>query len=84
VHGVTYFVNESPQCTDASNSICSEVEYFADNTTEQTNGINANLQPSYDGYFNSAYFGLTWSNLCNLVGGQSALCQWQSWGIYGH
>ena len=81
--GTTYFVNESPQCTDSSNSVCSELQFFADNTTEQTNGINAKLQPSYDAFFNSAYFGYTWANICDLVGGQSGYCEWQSWGIYG-
>lgn len=81
--GTTYWVNESPQCTDTSNAICSELQYFFDNTTEQTNGINAKLQPGYEGFFNSAYFGYTWANNCDLVGGQSALCEWQSFGIYG-
>lgn len=81
--GTTYFINESPQCTDSSNENCTEGQYFFDNTTEETNGINANLQPSYDSFFNSAFFGYTWANTCDLVGGQSPYCEWQSWGVYG-
>lgn len=81
--GTTYFVNMSSQCTDASNSNCGSLQYFFDNTTQQTNGINAQDQPSYLAFFNSAYFGYTWANTCDLAGGQSALCEWQSFGIYG-
>ena len=81
--GTTYFVNLSSQCTDSGNSVCNGLQYFADNTTQQTNGIDPNLQPSYSSFFNSAYFGYDWANVCDLVGGQSPLCEWQSFGIYG-
>jgi hypothetical protein len=81
--GTTYFLNESPQCTNSSDSECAESQWFTTNTTQQTNGINANLQPSYDTFFNSAFFGYTWANVCDLVGGQSALCQWDTFGVYG-
>ncbi len=81
--GATYFVNLSSQCTDSGNSVCSELQYYADNTTQQTNGISPNLQPSYSSFFNSAYFGYDWANVCDLVGGQSPACEWQSFGIYG-
>lgn len=79
--GTTYFVNESPQCTDSSNEICSELQYFASNT-DQTGGINATYQPEYEDFFNSSYFGYTWASTCDLVGGQSGYCQYQSFGIY--
>jgi len=81
--GTTYWLNESPQCTDESNENCSEGQYFADNTTEETNGKNASFQPSYESFFNSAYFGYTWANVCDLVGGDSPYCEWQSFGVYG-
>jgi hypothetical protein len=81
--GTTYFINESPQCTNSGDSECPESQYFFTNTTQQTNGINPTLQPQYQAFINSAFFGYTWANTCDLVGGQSPLCEWQSFGIYG-
>ena len=82
--GTTYFINLSSQCTDANNSNCSSLQYFADNTTQQTNGINQNLQPPNDMFFNSAFFGFTWTNWCDpSLGQNSQQCEWLSFGIYG-
>jgi hypothetical protein len=82
--GTTYFVNMSSQCTNSSNGNCASLQYFVDNTTEETNGINANLQPASSMFFNSAYFGFTWANWCDASLGLNAQqCEWLSFGIYG-
>ncbi len=81
--GTTYWVNLSSQCTDSSNSLCTGLQFFEDNTTQKTNGINANVQPAYQAFFNSAFFGYNWPNVCDLVGGESPLCEYLSFGIYG-
>ena len=82
--GVTYWVNESPQCTDSSNKNCNVAEYFASNTTQQTNGINPGLQPMGMMFFNSGFFGYSWENWCNLLREEGPICAYLSFGIYGH
>lgn len=83
--GVTYWVNMTSQCTDSSNTNCSALQIFADNTTEQTNGINSSLQPSSQVFFNSAFFGFTWANWCDASFDTNAhQCQYLSFGIYGN
>jgi hypothetical protein len=83
--GVTYWVNMSSQCTDSSNTNCSALQLFADNTTEQTNGINASLQPSGQVFFNSAFFGFNWANWCDAsFDTNTHQCQYLSFGIYGN
>jgi hypothetical protein len=83
--GTTYWVNESPQCTNSGDSLCSAEQFFANNTTQQTNGINANDQPKAQIFFNSTFFGFTWANWCDASLGQNAQqCEWGSFGIYGH
>lgn len=81
--GTTYWLNESPQCTDSSNENCTEGQYFADNTTEQTNGINPNLQPEFQIFSTSSSFGNSWSNVCDGFGGPAPACEWLSFGVYG-
>jgi hypothetical protein len=83
--GVTYWVNMTSQCTDTSNDNCANLEFFADNTTEQTNGINATFQPPSQIFFNSAFFGYTWANWCDAAfETNSHQCQYLSFGIYGN
>lgn len=77
--GTTYWFNEQPQCTNTGDANCSSQEYFFDNTTQQTNGVNANAQPPYQMYAYSAYFGFNWENLCGS--GQLPGCKWGSWGL---
>lgn len=82
--GVTYWLNESPQCTDASNSNCATEQFFANNSPEGTNSINGKYQPSYQIFFNSAFFGYTWENWCTLLGtGNATICQDLSFGVSG-
>jgi|HubBroStandDraft_4_1064222.scaffolds.fasta_scaffold99836_2 hypothetical protein len=83
--GTTYWVNESSQCTDSGNKNCSTAEIFADNTTQQTNGINPGLQPVGMMFLNSAILGYSWINLCEpSVGLNAQQCAYLSFGIYGH
>jgi hypothetical protein len=82
--GVTYWVNESPQCTDSNNEVCGVLRYYATNTTEQTNGINPKLQPTGEIFYNSSFFGIPWTNACNLEGVKTPQqCARLSFGIYG-
>jgi hypothetical protein len=81
--GVTYTVDESPQCTDESNGDC-EAEFFYSNTTQETNGVNASAQPAGKLFLNSAFFGFTWENWCDSALGQNAeQCARGSFGILG-
>jgi hypothetical protein len=84
-NGETVWVNESPQCTDSGNSICSDLQYFASNTTQKTGSINGEAQPTRQMFFNSAFFGFTWTNWCDPSLGQNPQqCADLSFGIYGH
>lgn len=83
VAGTTYFLNEAPQCTDANNENCIDGDYFADNTTEQTNGINPALQPPYQIFLEYPFIAYPWMNACDAIGGQSPACERLSYGIYG-
>lgn len=83
--GVTYWVNESPQCTDSSNSNCTILQYFVDNTTQRSNAINGFAQPQGQMFLNSAFFGFTWTNWCDpSLGQNSQQCAYLSFGLYGH
>jgi hypothetical protein len=77
--GTTYWFNETPQCTNTRDANCDLAEYFFDNTTQQTNGVNADAQPPYQLYLNSDYFGFTCSNVCG--GTNSPACKYGSWGL---
>jgi hypothetical protein len=83
-NGTTYWVNESPQCTDTSNTSCTE-QFFVDNTTQKTGSVNGGAQPTGQMFFNSAFFGFTWTNWCDpSLGQNSQQCADLSFGIYGH
>jgi hypothetical protein len=77
--GTTYWFNESPQCTDGSNFACQFGQFFLDNTTQQTNGLNANAQPRGQLYGDSDSFGATCLNYCTNLNEQQ--CGWASWGL---
>jgi hypothetical protein len=81
--GTTYWVNLDSQCTNSGDGNCEE-QFFVDNTTQQTNAINGKLQPNGQIFFNSTYFGFTWTNWCDPSLGQNAQqCAYGSFGIYG-
>jgi hypothetical protein len=82
--GTTYWFNYLPQCTDGNNPTCSQVYYFESNT-DGLNGVNAQLQPSYESFFNSAFFGVSWENWCDYLGsGPTTECQGMSFALAGN
>ena len=84
-HGGAYYLNLSSQCTDSSNENCANIQFFVDNTTQQTNGINTQLEPSLRLYINSDYFGYNWEPACEVDGGlNNQQCSYLSFGVYGH
>jgi hypothetical protein len=84
-NGETVWVNESPQCTDSGNSVCSQLQFYASNTTQKTGAVNGGAQPTGQMFLNSAFFGFTWTNWCDPSLGQNPQqCADLSFGIYGH
>jgi hypothetical protein len=82
-NGETYWVNESPQCTDSGNSNCENEQFFVDNTTQQTGAVNGKAQPKGESFFDCNYCsGLTFYNWC-LSGVNEQQCAYLSFGIYG-
>ncbi len=81
-----YWVNVSPQCTNSGNANCSspQLQYYVDNTTQRTNGVRSSFQPLHDMFFNSAYFGFTYTNWCDAsLGLNSGQCAAMSFGVIG-
>jgi hypothetical protein len=80
--GTTYWFNYTPQCTNSSNPDCTG-GYFFESNTDGLNGVNASLQPQFQVFFNSSYFGYNYTNWCNLVG-QGSGCLGMSYALAGH
>ena len=80
--GTRYWFTVVPQCTNSGNSNCSVVRYFLPNTTQQTNGLHAAAQPADQMFWNSAFFGFNWKNVCDEEGSPS--CARASFGLMGH
>jgi hypothetical protein len=77
--GTTYWFNYLPQCTASD---CDANIYYFESNTDALNGVNANLQPSYEIFLNSGFFGYNWVNAC---GGQNTTkCQGMSYALAGH
>jgi hypothetical protein len=70
--GTTYWIVETPQCTNSSDSNCSVAQYYVDNTTQETNGVNASAQVPNQIYWNSVFFGTTFNNWCDSQFGQNS------------
>jgi hypothetical protein len=78
--GTTYWANLTPQCTNVNDANCAGAggvrgkgsiadlgaaqTYYIDNTTEETNGVNAKDQVAGQIYLNSAYYSINWQNWC--------------------
>jgi len=75
--GVTYWFNETPQCTNSGESACDSAEYYFDTTPNEANGVNANAQPAGQLYENSSFFGYTCTQLCST---SDQACR-GSWGL---
>jgi hypothetical protein len=74
----SYWLNITPQCTDAGNDSCYVSQYFFDTT----NGLNryGPLEPADEAFFNSSYFGFDYSNDCEV---STTGCAAQSFGLIG-
>lgn len=83
IPATTYWINMQPQCTNTGDPSCGETQYFFPNTTQETNGLNAGAQPPGEMFFNSAFFGYDWANVCSIVSNQQA-CARGSFGLMGH
>jgi hypothetical protein len=82
VAGTTYWANETPQCTNSSDNSCASAQYYLDNTTQETNGVNAADQPAAQLYLNSFYYGFTWANWCDsALGLNKSQCARASFGF---
>lgn len=80
--GTTYWFNYLPQCTASD---CDANIYYFESNTDGLNGVNAALQPKYQAFFNSAFFGVNWENWCDYLGsGQTTACQGMSYALAGH
>jgi hypothetical protein len=81
--GGAWCINVTPQCTDQANPLCSQVEFFVDNTTQRTNAINPKVElPQYLWVYSTA-LGYNWDNWCSL-GLNAEQCAYLSFGIYGY
>jgi hypothetical protein len=82
--GTTYWFNYTPQCTNSSNPDCTG-GYFFESNTDGLNGVKATLQPKYQSFLNSSYFGYVYANWCDVLGtGQTSSCQGMSYALAGH
>jgi hypothetical protein len=80
----TYWINVNPQCTNSANANCSSLQYYVDNTTQETNNVRGYLQPAHQMFLNSAFFGFTWANWCDsALGVPSGACDRLSFGVIG-
>ncbi len=80
----TYWFNVQPQCTNTLDGSCSVGRIFVSNTLDGVNNVAGTAQPAHQMYFNSAYFGFTYSNWCDsALGFNSMQCGLLSFGLVG-
>ena len=78
-----YWFNVTAACTNgARDGSCYVGRIYLSNTTQDTNGISADAQPTGSTYVNSSFFGVTFVNWCNL-GLNSSQCRAASFGLTG-
>jgi hypothetical protein len=80
-----YWFNLTPACTNgAQDGSCSVGRIFVSNTTNRTNGVNAEAQIEGEMFLNSGFFGFTYANWCDSsLGLNSHQCAGGSWGLMG-
>lgn len=83
--GEEYWFNITPECTNgAQDGSCYVGRVFFSNTTEMANEQFGHASPPYGLFFNSSYFGFTYTNWCDsslgLVKGQ---CRFGSFALVG-
>jgi hypothetical protein len=82
----TYWVNVTPQCTDASDGQCTSFNsrYFVSNTVKAADNVHGTMQPTGQMFLNSSYFGLNFINWCDAsLGLNSTQCGALSFGVIG-
>ncbi len=78
-----YWFNVTATCTNgARDGSCYVGRIYLSNTTQDTNGISADSQPTVSTYVNSSFFGVTFVNWCNL-GLNSSQCGAASFALTG-
>jgi hypothetical protein len=83
--GTTYWLNYLPQCTNSGNSDCEDDIYYFESNTDGLNNVNGKFQPSYQAFFESAFFGVNWENWCDYLGsGDTTECQGMSYALAGN
>jgi hypothetical protein len=83
--GGEYWFNLTPACTNgATDGSCYEGRFFFSNTTQDTNAVYGEAQPTESMYLNSSYFGFTFTNWCDSsLGFNVAQCRAGSFGLTG-
>lgn len=80
----TYWFSVQPQCTNTLDGSCSVGRIFVSNTLFGTNNVAGTAQPVNQMYFNSAFFGFTFTNWCDSsLGFNSFQCGLMSFGLVG-
>lgn len=81
--GEEYWFNLTPQCTNgAEDGSCYVGRIFVSNTTEMANEQFGHATPPGELYLNSAYFGYTFENWCELLP-TAGQCRFASFGLVG-
>jgi hypothetical protein len=83
-----YWFNAQPQCTNTLDGSCNVFRQYASNTTQETNAVNGDWQPTGEMFLISPYFeGFgypAWSNWCDAsFGTTSGQCADLSFGLVG-
>lgn len=81
----TYWFSMQPQCTNTLDGSCSVGRIFVSNTTSQTNNVAGWVQPLHQLFFNSDFFGFTYTNWCDSsLGFNPHQCAFLSFGLVGN
>jgi hypothetical protein len=78
--GTVYWFNLTPVC-DLRNALCSTIQYFVSDTTQQANGVRATLQQESRSIINSDHYPYVWEDLCDAFPIQG--CGYLSFGLMG-
>ena len=80
--GTMYWFNLTPQCTNTDDEECYNLQYFASNTTQLTNGFRTFAQATDQIALDSQYFEWDWSQ-CGTAGYSGQQCADLSFGLIG-
>lgn len=84
IKGTVYWINLMPPCINSQDPVCNQIsqQYFVSNTTQQTNGFRAILQPAGGGIIDAhnQEYQYNWEGLC-FAGFRG--CDYVSFGLMG-